>query len=650
VPAFGPCAGGCAKPVCTAHDTPAGCLVPCPVCGNGDIPEFPEQCDPPSCPTCDIHCQTLQPAGCVDGNACTADSCDPVFGCINEPVADGTTCDDANPCTTGDTCAAGVCGGGPPPDCDDGNVCTDDACDASTGCTHTPVVCPDDHNVCNGAETCTPGVGCHHGTLVTCPAGLVCDPATGDCVPKPCSADADCNDANPCTVDTCPSGTPRVCTSNPGPDGRTPGCTDSDACNGTEMCQAGVCMPGTPPDCDDGNPCTNDGCDAIQGCVHAAIAGCCRTPSDCPGSKTCAACVDNVCGLIDNCCDIDADCAARQPCQTGTCIATQCQYTNAADGTPCGDTCHPADDCQGGSCVPGAPLSCPGDGDVCTQDFCDPSSGCVHQPIAGCCHNDTECNDHDNCTRDACDPNAHLCSNALIDPFAECKSCSVDTDCDVIGRCAGQACGSAGVCIAVSALNCDDRLPDFNGVCSLDAAGQPRCTYRCVTRQACDDGDLCTDDRCDTTAGCVHQPIAGCCHNDSECDDHDLCTDDRCDTTEGCKNTPKTTFAAVTCRLDIVDAAIHGASVTDLAPSVAAKLGKPIGKARTKLAAAERAGQGKPALKALKRAAKQMKTIPGIVRAAQKRHKIAAALATAILDGASGGSQALSTLMASITP
>ena len=305
------------------------------------------------------------------------------------------------------------------------------------------------------------------------------------------------------------------------------------------------------------------------------------------------------------------------PCQTGTCIATQCQYTNAADGTPCGDTCHPADDCQGGSCVPGTPLSCPPDTDVCTQDFCDPSSGCVHQPIAGCCHNDGECNDHDNCTRDACDLNTHLCSNALIDPFAECKTCSVDTDCDVIGRCHGSACGPAGVCITVTALNCDDRQPDFRGVCGLDDAGQPRCTYLCITHQACDDGNLCTEDVCTAT---------------------------------GCRNDPKTGFAAVTCRLDTVDAAIHGASVTDLAPSAAAKLGKPIGKARTKLAAAQAAGHGKPALKALKVAAKQLKMIPRIVRAAQKRHKVAAALAAAILDAASGGGQALSTLMASITP
>jgi len=128
---------------------------------------------------CDCGDDSITALAGNDANTCTADSCDPVFGCINEPVADGSACDDANPCTTRDACTDGFCAGGPPPDCDDGNVCTDDACDASTGCTHTPVVCPNDGNACNGAETCTPPVGCHHGTLVTCPAGQVCAPPHG---------------------------------------------------------------------------------------------------------------------------------------------------------------------------------------------------------------------------------------------------------------------------------------------------------------------------------------------------------------------------------------------------------------------------------------------------------------------------------------
>src|SRR4029077_8293631 len=152
------------------------------------------------------------------------------------------------------------------------------------GCTHTAVVCPDDGNACDGAETCTPSVGCHHGTLVTCPSGKVCDPATGNCVVKPCSTNANCDDGNPCTIDTCSSGT---CTSVAGPNGPTPGCNATSFCHGTQTCQAGICTPGTPPSCDDGNPCTNDRCDPVQGCVHPAIAGCffCHTPTDCPGSN-----------------------------------------------------------------------------------------------------------------------------------------------------------------------------------------------------------------------------------------------------------------------------------------------------------------------------------------------------------------------------
>src|SRR5207244_3095628 len=187
-----------------------------------------------------------------------------------------------------------------------------------------------------------------HGTLVTCPAGQVCVTTTGNCVPKPCSADANCNDGNPCTIDTCAGG---LCTITSGPNGVTPGCTDSDACNGTEMCHDGVCMPGTQLTCDDPQNCT-DGCDPIHACIP--IPGCCRTPAECPGSNVCTSCVDNVCGVIQGCCTTNADCQDRLPCQTGTCtLAT------------------------------------------------------------------------------------NLCTNALIDPFALCTSCSVDIDCDVIGRCHG---------------------------------------------------------------------------------------------------------------------------------------------------------------------------------------------------------------------
>lgn len=62
---------------------------------------------------------------CVDGNTTDGDGCDaqcrvePCFTCTGEPlvcapIADGGNCSDRRDCTTGETCSAGVCGGGTP--------------------------------------------------------------------------------------------------------------------------------------------------------------------------------------------------------------------------------------------------------------------------------------------------------------------------------------------------------------------------------------------------------------------------------------------------------------------------------------------------------------------------------------------------------
>jgi cysteine-rich repeat protein len=62
------------------------CLVPCPVCGNGQV-EFPESCDDGggvavSCDGCSIFCRLED---CDDGKTCTIDSCDPAIGCSYVP-------------------------------------------------------------------------------------------------------------------------------------------------------------------------------------------------------------------------------------------------------------------------------------------------------------------------------------------------------------------------------------------------------------------------------------------------------------------------------------------------------------------------------------------------------------------------------------
>ena len=88
---------------------------------------------------------------CDDGNVCTDDSCDSGTGtCVN---TDNTaSCDDGDACTTADTCSAGSCVGGAPPNCDDANVCTDDSCDSGTGCVNTNNTAP-----CDDGAYCTDG-------------------------------------------------------------------------------------------------------------------------------------------------------------------------------------------------------------------------------------------------------------------------------------------------------------------------------------------------------------------------------------------------------------------------------------------------------------------------------------------------------------
>ena len=159
--------------------------------------------------------ECLSDAECDDANACTIDAC--VLGtCRRQPVS----CDDGNACNGHEVCSSGACVPGVPLICDDGNVC-------------------------NGTEVCDPPVGCVSG------APLICD------------------DGNPCTDDTCVPAT--GCASTVLPDGAS--CADATLCNGNETCVAGSCTAGSPLDCTDDEPCTQDACDPVRGCVFIAVAG-----------------------------------------------------------------------------------------------------------------------------------------------------------------------------------------------------------------------------------------------------------------------------------------------------------------------------------------------------------------------------------------
>ncbi|MCB9786923.1 MAG: hypothetical protein H6744_09560 [Deltaproteobacteria bacterium] len=159
-----------------ACDAAEGCTTTQVDCDDSDA------CTTDSCDSATGCVHT--PIVCDDEDACTTDACDAAEGCTTTPV----DCDDSDACTT-DTCDSQTGCAYEAVDCDDQSACTIDGCDTATGCTYEDVVCDDeepctddlcdpaegcytqptvcdDGDICNGAEACEPGEGCY-----TVPAG-----------------------------------------------------------------------------------------------------------------------------------------------------------------------------------------------------------------------------------------------------------------------------------------------------------------------------------------------------------------------------------------------------------------------------------------------------------------------------------------------
>jgi Tol biopolymer transport system component len=60
------------------------------------------------------------------------------------------------------------------------------------------------------------------------------------------------------------------------------------------------------------------------------------------------------------------------------------------------DACDGEETCVNGQCTPATPIDCD-DGAVCTADACDPTLGCTHTSIFGCCVTDADCSDSNVC-------------------------------------------------------------------------------------------------------------------------------------------------------------------------------------------------------------------------------------------------------------
>ncbi|NOX57884.1 MAG: hypothetical protein GXP29_03385, partial [Planctomycetes bacterium] len=209
-----------------------------------------------------------------------------------------------------------------------------------------------------------------------------------------CVSPVECDDGNPCTDDTCDAILGCLNTNNTDP------CDDSDACTTIDTCSAGACVGSSPLDCDDSNACTDDSCDPGMGCVNANNTDPCDDGDACTTVDACSAgaCVGS--SPLD--CN-DSNVCTDDSCDSGIgCV-------NTANADPCddGDACTTVDACSAGACVGSSPLDC-NDSNACTNDSCDPGTGCINA------NNTDPCDDGDLCTTvDACSGGACVGSSPL---------------------------------------------------------------------------------------------------------------------------------------------------------------------------------------------------------------------------------------------
>ncbi len=339
-----------------------------------------------------------------------------------------------------------------------------------------------------------------------CDAGAneACDPETGDCV---CAADA-CDIDGECHPDglTAPGNNCLVCDVEAAADDWTPAdgvfCNDDDLCTTGDECLGGVCT-GAALDCDDGNHCSTDVCDPVDGCSHSDNDLPCDDGNLCTSSDTCSG---GVCFGSNMSCD-DANACTADSCDLE--IGCLNDAIDCSDGDACTvDSCDPAEGCLT------APLVCD-DGDACTSDGCDPGAGCVNVEV--------DCNDFNACTSDGCDPGLG-CVN-------------VEMDCDDGDPCTEDACTPVSGCLH-AALDCSDGDP-----CTVDSCDPDQgCVHAAMD---CDDGDACTLDSCAAGQGCIYAPL--------DCDDADLCTEDSCQPAIGCVYAVTSCDDELPCTIDSCD-------------------------------------------------------------------------------------------------
>ncbi len=389
-----------------------------------------------------------------------------------------------------------------------------------------------DFNPCT-LNTCNAGA-CNEtdvddGTTCDVDPGLdeVCD--GGQCV-EACLFDSQCLDSFACTQDTCNTGL-GICEHAPS----DAACDNSTFCDGAELCRpddAGAdsrgCIDGEEPTCDDGFDCTFDYCDTLESddCEHLPNDSLCNDLLFCNGAESCnpSDSAHDDLGCIDG---TAPDCADTIPCTDDSCDEENKRCDNQPNDSLCddGNSCTNPD-----ACTPAAPGAnengCTTQtlptGQVCLLDNSQ-DGYCIDGICQDACITSDDCEDGFACTTGVCNEETFLCEYVPNDSV-----CDNDILCDGTEICSPETVGADPDGCITTAVDCNDGVSCTVDTCNV---GLDECEHT-PDDTLCDDSAFCNGvETCHETLDCLP--------GTDPCEDPYTCTIDSCDEeNDTCSNIP----------------------------------------------------------------------------------------------------------------